>query len=241
MTISWKNQQEENFFVIPQSLSQTVVRYLEREIIEGRLEPGFRLVPEELARRFNVSKSPVREALFSLEKDGLVTGRPRIGFFVADIKLEDIEEIYPIRASLNALMLKTIVEKGYGSDFIPRVEEILQKMERKAQEDDINGYFYLNVQLYDFLMERCPNKRLRMILNQLGKQVLRFRFMTMSQPGHLKVSLKRHMRLLKALQRRDIAATVSIAEEIIYGALEVLRETFSERKKSVQSPARLNA
>jgi len=223
-----ENQQEYSPFMIPQSLSRTVARYLEKEIIEGSLEPGFRIVPEELARRFNVSKSPVREALFSLEKEGLVTSRPRIGFFVTEIKLGDIEEIYPIRASLNALMLKTMAEREYKPDFIPSIERLLREMEVKVQHNDISGYFYLNVQLYDFIMERCPNNRLRMMLNQLGKQVLRFRFMTMSQPGHIRVSMERHKSLLKALMHRDAASITEIAENVVYGALEVLREALAK-------------
>ncbi len=235
MTIMQEKQRENKAFEIPQSLSQTVARYLEKEIIEGGLKPSFRIVPEELAKRFKVSKSPIREALLSLEKDGLVTSKPRIGFFVTDIRLEDIENIYPIRAFLNALMFKTIIEKGYDFDFLPHLEKILHKMESRVRENDINGYFYLNVDLYDFFLNRCPNPRLRMILNQFGKQVHRFRFMTMSQPGHIKASLERHKRLFKALKDRDFKAATMIAEEIIFGALDVLQETFRE-KRALENP-----
>jgi len=229
MTISQENPFENKQLLIPQSLSQTVARYLEKKIIEGRLEPGVRIIPEELAKRFNVSKSPVREALLSLEKDGFVSIIPRIGFFVSEIKLHDIEEIYPLRASLNALMLRSIVEKGYGEDFIPHLKKILHEMELRVQEHDINGFYYLSVQLYEFLLDHCPNNRLKIILNNIGKQVLRFRFMTMSQPGHIKIALERHKRLVKALKNQDIPSITRFAEEIIYRALEVLRKSLRNK------------
>jgi len=208
---------------IPESLTKLVYRFLEKEIIEGRFESGVRLIPEELANRLSVSKSPVREALLYLEREGLVTNKPRIGFFVANIKIDDIEEIYPIRASLNALTIRIIIEKGYESDFIPLLEAILSKMEDRVREGDINGFFYLNIQLYDFLLSRCPNDRLTEMLNQLGKQVLRFRRLGMTIPGRIESSLERHKKLVEAIKNMDVLSSTRIAKEIIYGGLEALR------------------
>ena len=211
-----------------ESLSKKVERYLEQEIIEGRLAPGLRLTPEVLAKSLNISKSPVREALMALKKDGLVIYKPRIGFFVAEIHLRDIEEIYPIRAALNALVFKTIIEAGYRREFLSTLEDTLQKMERTVQQNDVQGYFYLNVGLYDFAVNYCPNGRLRKMANQFGKQVLRFRYRSMSQPGHVKRSFKRHCRLVEALKANDVDETVRVAEEIIYSALETLRKTMKD-------------
>jgi len=216
-------------FKKPESLSKMVERYLEKEIIEGRLAPGLRLTPDVLAKRLNISKSPVREALTVLKKDGLVIFKPRIGFFVAEIRLEDIEEIYPIRASLNALAFKTIIEKGYDPEFISILEDTLQKMEKAVQQNDSQGFFYLNVEFYKFSLNCCPNVRLRKAVNQFGKQVLRFRYKSMSQPGHIKRSFERHHRLLEALKAKNVDATVHIAEEIIYSALATLRKTMKEQ------------
>ena len=216
-------------FKEPESLSKRVERYFEQEIIEGKLAAGLRLTPDVMAKRLNISKSPVREALMALKRDGLVIYKPRIGFFVAEIRLEDIEEIYPIRASLNALVFKTIIEHGYGPEFISTLEDTLQQMEKTVRQNDVQGFFYLNVGLYNFSLNCCPNVRLRNTVNQFGKQVLRFRYKTMSQPGHIKRSFEWHRRLLDALKAKDIDATVHIAEEIIYGALATLRKTMKER------------
>ncbi|MFX0092772.1 MAG: GntR family transcriptional regulator [Candidatus Hodarchaeota archaeon] len=122
-------------------------------MIEGRLEANTRLVSEELSYHLNVSKPPIRGALVHLERDGLVTSKPRGGCFVSEMKLKDIEEIYFIRAALNRIAIKVIVETEYELDFISNLKEILQKMEKYVQENNIKGYFCENVKLYNFLVE----------------------------------------------------------------------------------------
>ena len=78
-----------------------LVNSLRKEIIEGKLRPQERIVEEAVAKRFNVSRSPIREAFRILEAKGLVNNVPRKGVCVSDIRLEDVEAIYAIRPSLS--------------------------------------------------------------------------------------------------------------------------------------------
>lgn len=216
---------EESLFEPPKTLSQSIVQYLEKEIIEGKLSAGTRLFPDELSSRLNVSKSPIREALLCLERDGLILNKARVGFFVADIKIEDIEEIYPIRAALIGLALKNIIEKGFEPDFITNLEQMLEEMKHCVQQNDVKGYFYINLRLYKYILDCCPNRRVSKMLDLLGKQVLRFRFMSMSSnPGSLKRSFDGSMRLINALKNRDIEGSIRISESIIFSALDALRQ-----------------
>ena len=226
----YSNWQEKKQFKVPESLTQTVYHYLQNEIIEGRLEEGKHLVPQELGRQLGVSKSPVREALCLLEMEELVKSKPRTGFFVADIHFEDIEEIYPIRAALNSLLMKTIIENGYSTDFIPYLQEIVMNMDKAVTEKNIEAYFHHNVQFYRYILSCCTNTRLKMMVKQLGNKVLRFRFLSMSQPGQAQKSLQQHHLLLKALQNRDVEGTRQVCEQIIERALGVLREYLSRGK-----------
>ena len=212
------------------TLAQDVEAHLEKMIIEGQLEPDERLVPEVLAKQFGLSKSPVREALTRLQKEGLVRSQPRIGFFVAQIDLADIEDIYPIRASLNGLLVKTLIERGYGDDFIPDLENILAEMEAKCEADDVAAYFDLNVRFYKFMQSSCHNHHLTGLINQLGKMVLRFRYLSLSQPGHCRRSLLNHQSLVASLKKRDVAAATKMVQVIIDNALDVLRDYFREKE-----------
>jgi DNA-binding GntR family transcriptional regulator len=219
---------EESLFEPPKTLSQSIAQYLEKEIIEGKISAGTRLSPDELSSRLNVSRSPIREALLCLERDGLILNKARVGFFVADIKIEDIEEIYPIRAALIGLALKNIIENGFETDFITTLEQLLEEMKHCVQQNDVEGYFYINLRLYNYILDCCPNRRVSKMLDLLGKQVLRFRFMSMSsKPESLERSFEGSMRLINALKNRDIEGSMRIAEGIIYSALDALRQALT--------------
>ena len=206
-------------FNIPESLSKMVERHLETEIVEGRLPAGTRLNPEEIAKRLNISKSPVREAMILLQREGLVTGKPRSVFVVSEIMLADLYEIYPIRAAFNALAVKTIMQSPSAIATVAELSGYLAKMRRKAKQGDTVGYFHASIDFYDFLISSCPNKRLQAMWHQLSKQVLRFRFLVMSQPGHIQRSIADHQRLLAAMTEGSVEKAMGVAEEIINTSL----------------------
>jgi DNA-binding GntR family transcriptional regulator len=213
-------------FATPESLSQAVYGYLEKEIIEGRLRAGTRLMPEDIAKMLKVSKSPVREALKALEKVGFVTNRVRSGFFVAEIKLKDIEEIVPIRAALWRIVLKAIVESEYKPDFIPTLEDILKKVEhwdQKERDINVEEYFYLLARLYKFLEERSPNRWAAKMLEQLDKHVFRYSFVSLSNKEYIRRSLEMQKRLIKAIKEKDVETSVALGEAIPSAALDFFR------------------
>jgi DNA-binding GntR family transcriptional regulator len=217
-------------FTVPESLSQSIARFLEEKIIEGQMEAGTRLVPEEIAESLKVSKSPVREALLNLQKEGLVNNVPRVGFFVADINMEDIDEIYPIRAALISLTIKIIIEREYEPNFIKTLENFLTKMKKCVQQEDLEGYYHLNVQLYNYYSEGCPNCRLNAMNQQLGKQVLRFRRLGMTPSGRIQRSLELNQLLVDAIKDRNGIEATQIVERIISEGIISLRKQLNTEK-----------
>jgi len=209
-------------FSVPESLSRMVERYLEAEIVEGRLAVGTRLNPEEIAQRLNISKSPVREAMILLQREGLVTGKPRSIFVVSEISRADLQEIYPIRASLNALAVKGIMQSPSAEAIIASLAGYLEIMRSYAEARDSAEYFHASIDFYNCLISSCGNQRLQAMWNQLSRQVLRFRFLVMSQPGHPAQSIVEHLRLIEAMKEGNVENAMRLSEEIIYGALASL-------------------
>lgn len=206
-------------FSVPESLSKMAERYLEAEIVEGRLPAGTRLNPEEIAKKLNISKSPVREAMILLQREGLVTGKPRSIFIVSEVNLADLYEIYPIRAALNALAVKTIMQSSSAAAIVDELSTHLESMRLATKEGDSLGYFHANSDFYNLLISSSPNGRLQMIWRQLSRQVLRFRFLVMSQPGHIQRSFADHERLVAAMREGNIDRAMRSAEEIIHTSL----------------------
>ena len=218
-------------FSVPESLSQMAERYLEAEIVEGRLPPGTRLNPEEIAKKLNISKSPVREAMILLQREGLVKGKPRSIFVVSEINLADLQEIYPIRAALNALAVKTIMQSPAAAATAELLAGRLDEMRACAEANDAGGYFRASSDFYNALIASCPNQRLQATWHQLSRQVLRFRFLVMSQPGHPQRSYPDHQRLVTAMKKGNVDRAVALAAEIIHNALADLMKILGREQK----------
>jgi DNA-binding GntR family transcriptional regulator len=216
-------------FSVPESLSQSTYLYLENMIVSGRMEPGERLLPDEIANMLKVSRSPVREALFRLEKDGLVTNFPRLGFFVSEVNIDDIEEIYPVRMALYSVLIKSIVEKGYDSDFMDTVDGYIKKMTECVKNGDIDSYFSLSVALYNCYAACCTNFRLKSIMDQVQKAVLRFRALGLTPPGRIKRSYELNRALAKAIKDKNSSAAGDLAEKLVYEGLVALRKLLMKK------------
>lgn len=219
-------------FSVPESLAQSIARYLEEKIIEGEMEPGMRLVPEEIAESLKVSKSPVREALLRLQKENLVSNVPRVGFFVAEVNEEDIDEIYSIRLALISLVIKTIISKEFEPGFIDKIDNIIDEMEGCVKREDVDGYFQQNVKLYNCYSEACSNYRLNDMIQQLGKQVLRFRRLGMALPGRVRRSFELNRCLVISIKNRDENKALKNFEKILNEGGIALKKQLKEIKKS---------
>ncbi len=89
--------------IADQSLSTQIYEALRERIIEGELPPGSRIRERDLAEEFNVSRIPIREAMPRLESEGFISTLPRRGAVVTEMKLEDVKELFAVRASLEVL------------------------------------------------------------------------------------------------------------------------------------------
>jgi DNA-binding GntR family transcriptional regulator len=176
---------------------------LEAEIIAGKRKPRERLIELELASAFGVSRAPVREALRMLEREGLVSNGLR-GVQVAAITSEEVTDTFEILAHLEELYT-TRAAPHVGADGVARMQRILEDMGHAVEVNDVHHYYDLNLQFHQVIRDVCPNRKLVHLLENLGKQTLRYRHLAMSLPGRLRVSLEEHRAILDALVQGDAA------------------------------------
>jgi DNA-binding GntR family transcriptional regulator len=193
------------------SLAHAIAARLEAEIIAGDRKPRERLVELELAARFKVSRSPVREALRMLEREGLVVSDTR-GVYVAAITPQEVADIFEILAHLEELYTARAAPH-IAPEGLARMRDVLDQMAVAVREGDVRRYFDLNIQFHAVIREACPNRRLIDLLGSLGKATLRYRHLAMSLPGRLPVSLEEHRRILRALEAGDAQAAGRYARE----------------------------
>ncbi|MCM3709118.1 GntR family transcriptional regulator [Sporosarcina luteola] len=153
------------------TLQFKVTTRLRELILKGEFKMGERLMQEEWAKKLGVSRMPLREALRQLEMEGLVHIEPRRGAIVTPISIEDIEEIYRLRALLEGEAVEQSFRFLTEEDF-EDLEELYTKMSRLHGDDnDIEEYMDLNEKFHRVLMGGCSWRRIKGFIETLWKGI----------------------------------------------------------------------
>ncbi|MEW6670049.1 MAG: GntR family transcriptional regulator [Thermodesulfobacteriota bacterium] len=205
----------------PDVLAEKVSRILTEAILEDVLKGGDKLVESDLQKQFGISRSPLREAFRDLEKKGLVTITPRKGTFVKRISRKDIQENFPVRATLEGLAAKEAFKKMDAKDR-SRLEQALRKMEQAVIEDDPKAYWKQHIVFHETFIGACDNDVLIHILHTLRMHSLWYRFSYQYYREDLPGSLAVHKKILDLFNnpQTDPAALAVLVQDHIETAAE---------------------
>lgn len=200
---------------LTESMSEIVRRAVEEKIIYGELMPGSRLFEEELVEQFNISRSPIREALKILEHDGLVLIEPRRGARVAQLSITDLDEVYATRVALESLAAAQAAEHC-GEDEKERLYEDLSSLENAFATELPQEFFKANVAITNSIHEISRNKTLARLLRSIDKQSFRYRYLAYSmEPDLMKISVGSNRTLVEAIVANDSWLARSVMESIL--------------------------
>jgi DNA-binding GntR family transcriptional regulator len=211
-----------------------IVEWVARGIIEGRLKPGDDLNSVDLAKRFGVSRTPVREALFSLVREGLVDWSPRRRPRVATMQLKEVREIYELRALLYGQVSLAIVEHATDED-IASLWRAYARLSDVAAKDDVDGYFWANVAFRDEELRVSRNGIVKEVLDSMRMRTNRLRHLSTSLPGRMQRSCHDHRRLCEAYAERDGVLAAALNRSIVMGALRAIEEAWDQVSGSESS------
>ncbi len=204
------------------SLVYRIAYDLGSQIVEGKLAPGASISSVDVARRYHSSRAPVRDALLVLEREGLLTTSVGRASRVTRIPLKALRELYEIRAELYTFVAQRVVR--YATDAqIANLRRINTQLVELAAAGDLESYFWMNLNFRDAEAHAADNQRLRELLDALGLQTLVTRHAGISHPGRLELSVRDHERLVSAYERRDEAAAMSVAREIVEESLAAMQ------------------
>jgi DNA-binding GntR family transcriptional regulator len=195
---SWQGSASGLDLASDRGLPQRIVRILAQAIIEGRIESGARLSEPEIAQQFGVSRTPVREALYALERDGLVERPPRKGARVATFKAKQVKDIYVCRALIYGRSAN-LATPLLGDKQLDELEESTEQMVEAVQKGDILAYYHLNIAFHDYLARLNDNAMLLKLMSDMGNITLRLRFMSLTIPGRALYSA--HVHRTELMQR----------------------------------------
>ena len=190
------------------TLSQSIAQALVTEIVSGRLPSGSRLDENSIARRFNVSRSPVRDALRQLAPTRLVENFPRRGFFVAQVDRSKLQSVYEALSEIEALCAGLCAVRAEAAER-RNIEAIHAKVKAAARADDGEAYAAVNDDLHDAIYASAHNTTIRNIAADLRQQLAPFRSNLFLQRERIEDSLQEHQVLIKAIMDRDAEAAAS--------------------------------
>lgn len=192
-------------------LSDTICEYLRNCILSGELKPGERLMEIHFAKKLGVSRTPFREAIRKLEREGLVTILPRCGAHVKMLSKKDIEEVLEIRGALDALASSLAIRRITPED-VAHLEQLVEKFEQCIQENDVGGQVRCDVEFHEYIYSKCGNQRLIQIYAGLKDQIYRYRVLYLKENSDVTYIAKEHRMILEAIQNKDTDSTKEISE-----------------------------
>ena len=183
-------------------LRDVVFHTLRNAILKGELQPGERLMEIQLAQKLGVSRTPVREALRKLELEGLVLMMPRKGAVVADITIQDLEDVLEVRTALEELAVQkacdTITEEQ-----LKELKRAANEFKRCAESENILACAEADVQFHEVIYGATNNKRLQQMLTNLREQMYRYRMEYLKDKRMYSTLIEEHDMIRKAIKRRD--------------------------------------
>ncbi len=219
-TISWRK-----------SLGQHVFENLKSAIIRGDMPPGNRLVESRLAEALGISRTPVREAIHKLEREGLIQKLPRGGFSVSNLTHEEIEETFGIRSVLESYAARLAAIKHQRQELEP-LEEKIEEFQYHLNRGEMEALLKINTEFHGLLYAMSRSPKLIKLINDLQDQIYRFRRIILKIETMAKTSNDDHRQMLSAMKKRDADGVETLVKQhILRGQKIVLKELENRFKK----------
>jgi DNA-binding GntR family transcriptional regulator len=194
------------------TLATRALEELRTAIVDGRLAPGERFSVAQLAELFGVSRTPVREALLQLERQGVVRFERNRGVRVLETSAHDVQEVFALRLLLEVPATRRACAR-LRDDELDALERELDEMERCAQAGEEAVFMAHDVRFHETLLGAAGNQRLVATIGSLRDHV-RFRVgSTAGRTRDLATILSEHQEIMRCLRERDAAGAASAMRE----------------------------
>ena len=204
---------------------------LKKAIITGEIPAGERIVETDYADRLHMSRTPLREALRKLERDGLVEYVMRRGVIVHAFTTEDVEQIYTIRNCLEMLTLPDIIEKATPED-IAHLRELLAKMDELNAKNDVEALSPVAREFHTAITAISGKNRILRVIEGQDEYIRRFSAMAIKQEDRRNDANEEHHRLVDLIEQKDLPAFEALMKQHIERSKECCLAALAARKQN---------
>jgi DNA-binding GntR family transcriptional regulator len=212
-------------------IRRSVYSGLRKRIVDNEITPCERLVETKIAKETGASRTPVREALQDLERDGLIEKIPRVGYIVRPIDKEELEEICRIRMVLEALAADWAIEKSH-SKLVRELEKNIALSEEKISKGDIKAFVELGAQFHEIIARMSKSSRILELIQLLRRHMLRYRVQSVYRSEQVLRAIAGHKAILKAIERSDEAeVSLAIKNHLVQSKMDILHYAFDDARQ----------
>lgn len=193
-------------------LRELVYDQLKKEILIGNIVPGTRMMEIELADEMGVSRTPVREAIRKLEKEGLVTIEPRRGAYASDISVKDLVDVLEVREDLEGLAA-SLAASRMSEEKLNELEEINRGYSEAIQQNNTEEIIRFDEMFHKEIVASTENKTLVQLAKTVQELTLRFRYLYYDDFSRYVNMPTEHKEIIDSIRSGDGVTARKVADE----------------------------
>ena len=213
------------------TLHEEVVDRIREMIFQGELPVGTRVPEKELCAKFGISRTPLREALKVCANDGVITLLPNRGAWITQLTPEDVDELFPIMGSLEALSGELACYNATDAD-VAEVKALHYEMAMHYAHGDQPSYNRVNQMIHQKIMEIAANPTLLQVYRSLAERIRRARYLANASINRWDAAMKEHEAILAALEARDGALLAHLLKSHLLNKREAVKKVIREGDRS---------
>lgn len=194
------------------TLREKILEHIRDAIISGSIKAGSKVSEPELADRYGISRTPIREAFRQLESEGYLTVIPRRGAVVREFSQKDVEDFYAIKSILEGYAARQACLRLSDRD-IDRLLVNNERLSELARTDDIKTFFKVHNDFHEMFIKAADNEKLRELITSVVTRFQRLRFMSLSLPGRMQTVVQEHAKIIEAFRNRDAALAETLVRK----------------------------
>ncbi|UYM05650.1 GntR family transcriptional regulator [Solicola gregarius] len=193
-------------------------------ILSGELAPGSRLTVRPLADRLDLSPTPIRTALATLERQGMLEGHEHRGYFVPTLGRDDMLDIYEVREAVDTIASRRAARAPDRDALVETLDGLLKEQRRFVRKGDIDSYAELDMRFHRTIWYGSGNHRLAAVCENLAGQLRIGNNISARAPGRPEASLDEHLEIVDAIRAGDSRAAASATRRHVRLASAALAE-----------------
>jgi DNA-binding GntR family transcriptional regulator len=214
------------------TIRRKIYEHLREQLLSGKIQPHQHLIEAKIARDIGTSRTPVREALHSLELEGLIESIPRVGYVVKPISEQEVEEICEIRGAIEGLAAHWAMGKAH-EELVIELKKNISIAEDKVSKGDMRAFVDRDAKFHEIISKFSGSQRLLELAQTLRRHMLRYRIQSIYSVDNVLRAIDGHKGILRAIEKRNFGeVNKAIQHHMEQSKKDILRYAFKEAPKA---------